>query len=95
MIPAYELVEMRDAFVCCGGADTYRMKNRAVTMAHFRRGKEPAVRDIRPDVVAVPYPACPIPFRHGLGDPISVKHVAVHLDEAHREADEALGVRAA
>jgi glycolate oxidase iron-sulfur subunit len=47
---AYEFVEMRHADVCCGGAGTYSMNNRGVHMAHFRRVKEPSVRDSRESI---------------------------------------------
>lgn len=80
---AYEFVEMRNADVCCGGAGTYSMKNRGVSMAHFRRVKEPSVRASGAEVVASSCPACHIQFRDGLRESIPVKHVAVLLDEAY------------
>ena len=84
---AYEFVEMRNADVCCGGAGTYSMKNRGVSMAHFERVKAPAVRDAHADVVASSCPACHIQFRDGLRESIPVKHVAVLLDEAYERAE--------
>ena len=91
MIPAFDLAEMRDAAVCCGGAGTFSMKNRELSMAHFHQVKGPAVRDSGAAVVASSCPACHIQFRDGLGDGVPVKHVAVLLDEAYRAEDAANG----
>lgn len=93
MIPPFELAEMRDAAVCCGGAGTYSMKNRELSMVHFHRVKAPAVRESRTDAVASSCPACHIQFHDGLRESLPVKHVAVLLDEAYVAADRAAGVR--
>jgi glycolate oxidase iron-sulfur subunit len=82
-LPGVELVELREADLCCGSAGVYNLAQPEMAGRLLERKLE-AISAARPDVVVSGNPGCIIQIRAGLkeaGLEIPVVHLAELVDQ--------------
>ena len=83
-----ELVETRDADMCCGAAGLYSLVQPQMS-AELRARKASQFRQHRPDIVVAANPGCQMQYEAAVREadiPARVLHLAEALDEAQRRA---------
>jgi glycolate oxidase iron-sulfur subunit len=83
-----EVLALRGADECCGGAGTYGLAQPALA-ERLWRDKVAAVKEADPEVLVTANPGCMMQLGAGLmleGDPRPVRHVVELLDESYRQA---------
>ncbi len=85
-IPGVELVEMKEAGWCCGGAGTYMLTHYEMSMGILdRKMANAAATDA--EMIVSGCPVCQMQLRHGVrraGLPMRVDHPVALLDRAYR-----------
>jgi len=87
-IPGVELVALRDAEACCGGAGTWGLQH-AELARRILDDKLASVAATGADAVVTPNPGCMMQIGAGLTEqasPIAVLHPVELLDESYRRA---------
>ncbi len=88
-IPGVELVEMKEANWCCGGAGTYAMTHYEMSMGILDRKMENAAAT-GAEVIASGCPVCQMQLAYGVkraGLPAQVTHPIALLDKAYENRD--------
>jgi glycolate oxidase iron-sulfur subunit len=80
-IPGVELLELRDAHLCCGSAGTYNLDQPEIA-ARLGEAKVAAIREVQPDVVATGNIGCMSQLRAHGAPP--VRHTMQILRDAYR-----------
>ena len=84
-IPGVELVEMKEADWCCGGAGSYNMSEPEMSDRIIAR-KTKHVAETSADVLVTACPACVIQLARGVreaGLDMQVKHLSEVMEEAY------------
>jgi glycolate oxidase iron-sulfur subunit len=88
-IPGLELVELKEAEVCCGSAGIYNVAHNDMA-ERLLAGKMQRVDETGAQLILTANPGCLIQLRAGVarsGNPRRVMHVVELLDEAYSRAD--------
>jgi glycolate oxidase iron-sulfur subunit len=83
-IPQLELLEIKEAGLCCGSAGIYNLTNPQES-GQLRERKLDNALDVEPSLIVTGNPGCLFQLQAGLrerGSKIEVKHLATVLDEA-------------
>lgn len=89
-IPGVELVEMREAELCCGSAGIYNLLQKEMA-GRLRERKLDNALNTAPEVIVSANPGCILQLRAGLrerGVDVPVEHIMTILDRAYGEVPE-------
>jgi glycolate oxidase iron-sulfur subunit len=88
-IPGLELIELKEADICCGSAGVYNVVHNEMS-DQLLANKMRRIGETRAEVVLTANPGCLLQLRAGVqreGNARRVLHVIELLDEAYRIAD--------
>jgi glycolate oxidase iron-sulfur subunit len=88
-IPGLELIELKEADICCGSAGVYNVVHNEMS-DRLLKNKMLRIRETRAEVILTANPGCLLQLRAGVkaeGGHRRVLHVVELLDEAYRIAD--------
>jgi glycolate oxidase iron-sulfur subunit len=88
-IPGLELIELKEADICCGSAGVYNVVHNEMS-ERLLAGKMRRIAETRAELVLTANPGCLLQLRAGVkreGGQRRVLHVIELLDEAYRIAD--------
>ncbi len=94
-VPGLELVELKEAEVCCGSAGIYNVAHNEIA-ERLLAAKMRRIDETRAELILTANPGCLLQLRAGAarsGDRRRVLHVVELLDEAYKSRGQELGVR--